>query len=97
MIPEGKRCIADNGYQYQGEPAKCSTPNLHGPPDLQTFKSCARSCHEMFNGRIKFFNALAHTFHHGIDRHQPVFEVVCVIVQYQLENGSPLFDVDIAT
>ena len=28
-----------------------------------------------------------------MDKHKICFEAVCVIVQFQLENGSPLFDV----
>jgi hypothetical protein len=32
------------------------------------------------------------TFRHGgMDEHKHVFEAVVVIVQYQMDNGSPIF------
>ena len=89
-IPPGHRVIADNGYK--GEALVVSTPNSHDPTILRKFKSRARARHESFNGRIKNFKCLEDRFRHGIIKHQIVFEAVCVICQYQLENGSPLFD-----
>jgi len=90
MIPDGKKVIADNGYN--GE--QCiSAPNSHDPPELRKFKSRARARHESFNSRLKNFKVLDEKFRHAIGKHQVIFESVCVICQYQLENGSPLFDV----
>ena len=37
-------------------------------------------------------NAIVLQFRHGNDMFAIAFEAVCVIVQYQLDNGSPLFD-----
>jgi DDE superfamily endonuclease len=91
MIPPGKRVIGDNGYR--GERDIISTPNSHESADLRKFKSRARARHESFNGRIKFFRCLSERFHHSIEKHGIAFEAICVIVQYQMENGSPLFDV----
>jgi len=85
------KVIGDNGYR--GERGVVSTPNAHDPEELRKFKSRARARHESFNGRIKNFRCLDVRFRHGIAKHKMVFEAVCVIVQYQLENGSPLFDV----
>lgn len=90
-IPTGKKGIADNGYR--GEVAILSTPNAHDPPELRKFKSRARARHESFNARLKSFRCLDVRFRHGVEKHRSVFEAVCVICQYQLENGSPLFDV----
>jgi hypothetical protein len=90
-VPDGKRGIADNGYR--GEPNTLSTPNAHDPIELRKFKSRARARHESLNARIKNFKCLAERFRHGIQKHRICFEAVCVIVQYQMENGSPLFDV----
>ena len=56
-------------------------------------QSRARARHETFNGRIKNFGCLDDRFRHGMEKHKICFEAVCVIVQYQLENGSPLFDI----
>jgi len=88
---KGMKVIGDNGYR--GERGVVSTPNAHDPEELRKFKSRARARHESFNGRIKNFRCLDVRFRHGIAKHKMVFEAVCVIVQYQLENGSPLFDV----
>ena len=90
-VPAGKRAIGDNGYH--GEPNTMSTPSSWDPKKLHCFKSWARACHELFNGRINKFKCLSKRFHHGVHKHQICFEAICVIVQYQLENGSPLFDV----
>lgn len=90
MIPPGHRVIADNGYK--GEAIVVSTPNSHEPSVLRKFKSRARARHESFNGRLKNFRILDERFRHGVNKHQVAFEAVCVIVQYQMELGSPLFD-----
>ena len=90
MIPPGHRVIADNGYK--GEAIVVSKPNSNDPGELKKFKRRARARHESFNGRIKNFQCLAERFRHGVNKHVIAFEAVCVIVQYQLENGSPLFD-----
>jgi hypothetical protein len=88
-IPQGHRIIGDSGYI--GEPVVISTPNVHDPVALRKFKSRARARHESFNGRLKNFKCLDERFRHGVDQHKVVFEAICVICQYQLETGSPLF------
>ena len=90
MIPKGKKVIGDNGYR--GEKKIIATPNSHDPPALGKFKSRARSRHETFNGKIKAYMILDNRFRHGEEKHKTVFEAMCVIVQYQMELGSPLFD-----
>ena len=90
-IPTGKRAIGDSGYK--GEPETVSVRNSLDSYAVKKFKSRARARHENFNGRIKNFKILDERFCHGIEKHQVVFEAVCVITQYELENGSPLFDV----
>ena len=92
MIPQGKRVIADNGYTSTQEQGILSTPNSHDIREVRKFKSRARARHESFNGKVKNFRCLAEQFRHGVSNHKIVFEAVCIIVQYQLENGSPLFD-----
>ena len=92
MIPEGKRVIADRGYTSRRETAVLSTPNSSDPAEVRKFKSRARARHESFNAKLKNFKVLAECFRHNIDDHKMVFEAICVICQYQLENGSPLFD-----
>jgi DDE superfamily endonuclease len=59
---------------------------------LAGWQERVKARHETFNGRIKNFAWLDDWFRHGMDKHKICFEAVCVIVQYQLENGSPIFD-----
>jgi hypothetical protein len=87
--------IADRAYRSKKEEEKnlLFTPNNMGSTELEKFKSRVRLCHETFNGRIKCFGSLsAQTFRHGFDKHKFVFEAVVVAVQYQMDNGSPIFD-----
>jgi hypothetical protein len=61
---------------------------------LANFKARARCHHETFNGRLKFFKALLDTFHHNpSNRHVHMFKAVCVIVQYQMDNGEKSFNI----
>ena len=91
QTPFGKRGIGDNGYR--GEREILSLPNSHDHPELRKFKSRARARQESLNTRIQNFNILKDRFRHNIKKHKIVFEAVCVIVQYQFDNGSPLFEV----
>jgi hypothetical protein len=91
----GKKAIADQGYRGKdlvgaGLPVatSCSLDSIA----LRTFKGRMKARHESFNGRIKNFFCLSHTFRHPIRKHKAAFEAVCVIVQYQMENGRPLFN-----
>ena len=91
-IPQGKRVVADRGYASKQEAAILSTPNSQDPVNVRKFKSRARARHESFNAKIKNFRVLSECFRHSLDNHKTAFEAICVICQYQLENGSPLFD-----
>jgi hypothetical protein len=55
--------------------------------------AAARLRQETSNGRLKFFEALQQTFRHHVDKQKLELEAICVIVQYQIDNGSPIFDV----
>lgn len=90
-IPPGKLVIADLGYR--GESELIATPNSHDTPEVRQFKSRVLARHETFNGKIKGFSILSDCFRHGVIKHKLAFESVTVIGQFELENGSPLFDV----
>lgn len=90
-IPDGKKVIGDRGYR--GEKATIRLPNSHNTKKVRQFMGRARARHESFNSRIKNFAVLSERFRHGEEKHKWCFEAVCVIVQYQMDNGSPLFDV----
>jgi len=87
----GKLGIADKGYRGEGD--LLAVPTSHDTPDVREFKSRALARHEKFNGQLKNFGCLSNQFRHDLSKHQPCFEAVAVICQYQLENGSPLITV----
>eukprot|EP00957_Ditylum_brightwellii_P092844 7068259-Ditylum_brightwellii.AAC.1 len=89
---EGKLVIADSGYQTsrRGE-EMLSTPCYFDDLDLFNFKSRARLRHETLNGRMHHFKCMSVTFRHGGKKLGIAFEVVAVIVQFQMENGKELF------
>jgi hypothetical protein len=93
-IEEGKLAIVDRGYvTSKPDERMLSQPNACDSKGLNNFKSRARLRQETFNGRLKFFEALQQTFRHHVDKQKLVLEAICVIVQYQMDNGSPIFDV----
>jgi hypothetical protein len=90
-IKEGKLLIVDGGYTNEANADKLSWPNPQDSKEVQNFKSRARLRHETFNGRLKNFRALRDTFRHGKDKHKLVLTAVAVTVQYQMNNGSPIY------
>jgi DDE superfamily endonuclease len=80
VIQEGKKVIADNGYQSKDE-INLSTPNPFDSNAVKQYKTRARARHESFNKRIKDFGILSERFRHGFNKHKIAFESVCVIVQ----------------
>ena len=92
-IPVGKKVVADRGYRGEEGRRTLSIRNTHDTPAVKDFKRRVRARHENFNARLKVFNILEHRFRHRLERHKTVFDAVCVICQYDMENGHPLFDV----
>ena len=89
----GKKGIADGGYYAQDLFDVLSFPNAGDEPTTKKFKRRAQRRHEVFNGMIKTFECLSVRFRHGRDKFKLCFEAVCVIGQYQMENGQPLYNV----
>jgi hypothetical protein len=100
-MAEGKHATADRGYR--GEPA-LRTPNDRDTETTRKFKKRSQARHESFNSRLKSFKILSTRFRHSHngrkgqgetchDNHKAVFEAVCVLLQYDMENGHPLFAV----
>ena len=90
-IPPGKKAIGDSGYQ--GEPEKIAISRDVDSIDLKKFKARVKSRHETFNSRLKSFRCLELPFRHGFAAHERAFSMVCVAIQYNKENGRPLFEV----
>ena len=92
-LKPGKLAIVDRGYIKLAHKHKLSWPNPYDSKEVNNFKSRARLRHEAFNGRLAFFNILSATFRQSEKKHKLAFEAVAVTVQYQMDNGSPLWKV----
>lgn len=94
-IAPGKLVSADLGYRTSqpDEVGMMSFPNSMDTDALKEFKSRIRCRHETFNGRLTFFKILQDTFRHSKDKHKLAVEAVAVTVQYQMDNGSPIYHV----
>ena len=96
MLPKGKKAIGDSGYE--GMPEKVTITRDGQSDDLKQFLGRAKNRQESLHTRLKSFNCLYHRFRHGkstqnkMELHKMCVEAVCVIVQYDMENGSPIFD-----
>ena len=89
-IPDGCNVIGDKGYSGD---EKVSINNRQDSDAVCKFKKTARAPHEALNGRLKEFVILSGRFRHKIEKHKIAFEAVCVVVQYSMENGRPLFPI----
>ena len=94
-IPDGRRAIGDKGYR--GEPSKVSTKNKFDSDEMNLFSRRIRARHETVNSRLKSFEILSGVFRSKgnarLEKHKTAFEACCVIVQFELDNGSSLFTV----
>ena len=86
----GKKAVGDKGYT--GYSDQCSTFNAFDHPAVMEFKSRAQMRHEQFNGMLKEYSSLKDMFRHEQDKFEVCFEAACVICQYRMEHGEPLFD-----
>jgi hypothetical protein len=103
-VPPGKRVVADSAYR--SEVGIVATTKEKHPPEVKREFARIKSRQETFNSRIKSFRILSMPFRHNLDAtdedneenrslgfHRQVFESVCVAVQYDMENGHPLFEI----
>ena len=90
-IPEGKLAIGDSGYSAAYD--KVSIIRDTDSKELKAFKMRARARQENFNERLKRFKILGQTFKYKHEKHCAVVEAICVLTQYDIENGRPLNDV----
>ena len=91
----GSMASVDLGYRTseQDEVDLLAWPNSLDAWDSRDYKSRIRCRQETFFGRIKKFRILSETFRHTKEKHKDAFEAVCVTVQYQMDNGSPIYHV----
>lgn len=90
MIPEGKKVLADSGLKGSEKASTRMPGNSH---KMKHFRSRAQGRQETLFLRFKVFSILRERFRHSYSLHKMVLDAVAVIVQYDMENGHPLFDV----
>lgn len=91
----GKVCIADRGFisRKAAEKKHFATPDYMDSTELSNFKSRSRLRQETYNRRLKHFGCLSNTWRFGFAKHGIALRAVAVVVQYQMDNGSPIFAV----
>ena len=98
-LPGDKVLILDRGHRSSkpDEVNMLATPQLADNPELHQFESRVRCRTETVMGRIKNFKCTSDMFRHGNERleekHEWAFKAVVVTVQYQIDNGSHLYQV----
>ena len=96
LLDNGKVCIADRGFRSKipSEQRCFALPDyMDAGKELGNTKSQIRLRQETWNGRLKHFGALGNTFTHGFVKHGITLRAVAVLVQYQMDNGSPIYAV----
>ena len=89
-IQEGKKVLADSGLKGSEKASTRMPGNSH---KMKHFRSRAQGRQESLFKRFKDFGILRQRFRYGYELHKMVLLAVAVIVQYDMENGHPLFDV----
>ena len=81
--------LADKGY---ADPEFFVTPRYY--PGTGNLQKAIMARHETANGRFKQFGVLGQTFRHHLKLHSLCFYAVVNLVQFSLENGSPLYSIE---
>ena len=92
MTDVNKVTIADRGFKsrFAHERKQFAHPDYMDSSELHNFKSRARLRQETHNRRLKHFQCLATTFTNGFEKHGIALRAVAVMVQCQMDNGSPI-------
>ena len=93
MLQPDERVEADSGY-VAGDPEFCLTPKgIWHPAEKQDLRNRLRARQETVNTRLTNFQAMSNVWRHGTTRHAMAFRAILVMVQIQIENGNPLFEI----
>jgi hypothetical protein len=90
MIPNGKKVIGDEGYRAEPQ---ITTRNHQDSELVNTFKQRAKAQHEMQWQNQKLWDPWAVLPPWCCQAPKAAFEAVCILVQYDMENGHPIFEV----
>ncbi len=96
-LPKGLRLVGDSAYE--GQPDKVSTTNDAHDSAMKELFARMKSLQETVFKRLKDFKVLRRPFCHGqgtkdkLEKIRLSFEACLVLVQYDIENRHPLFQV----
>ena len=90
LVAAGKLAVADDGYK--GQLDTLITKNPFYSNEVTAFCKRARARQESVNKRLKDFKVASSKFRHGHMKHGMCFHAVAVLLQYDMDNGMPLFD-----
>jgi len=94
-IPPGKYVVVDKGMKSGSEETErdlLAFPNPTDSKELAKFKARVRCRQEHFHSRLRKYATLEHIWTHGIEKHKSVVQAVCLLVQYDLDLCSEMFD-----
>ena len=86
-------------HRYDGQPDKVTTTKDAHSRETKELFARMKSMQETLFKRLKDFKVLRESFRHGrgtedkLKKITAAFESVAVLVQYDIENGHPLFEV----
>ena len=97
QVPNNVMLVGDSAYG--GQPDKVTTTkDAHGKTTKNLFARM-KSLQETTFKRLKDFKVLRESFRHGsgtldkLKKHKIAMEATAVLVEYDIENGHPLFEV----
>jgi len=94
-IPPGKYVVVDRGMKSGSDETErdmLAFPNPTDSKELAKFKARVRCRQEHFHSRLRKYAALDIVFKHGMTKHKSVVNAVCLLVQYDLDLCSEMFD-----
>jgi hypothetical protein len=91
MLDTGEFYLGDGGY-YDGNQYSQTPDGLNTLEQKQ--QSTVRARHETVNSRLKQWGSLNRVFRHSPPLHSAVFAAVANIIQFSIEHGEPLFEVE---
>ena len=88
-MPDRMRGIGDSAYKA----GDAMTVHREGhSKEMTNFINRVRARHENFNARMKNFKILSECFRSNRVKHKTAFEAICILCQYDMENGHPLME-----
>jgi DDE superfamily endonuclease len=92
MVPDGCRVVADSAYGGKTEEEKriFSVENNLDCEEMKELKARAKSRHESINSRLKVYKCMRTKGRHGVEKHKKCFSACLVLLQYAIEDPSPV-------